>query len=800
MKAMILAGGEGTRLRPLTCDLPKPMVPIANRPCMEHIINLLKRHGITQIGVTLAYLPQMISDYFGTGEAFGVNLKYFTEEVPLGTAGCIGNAREFLQDSADFLVISGDALTDIDLTAAIRFHREKNAMATLLLKQVDVPLEYGVVVTEPDGRILRFVEKPSWNQVVSDRVNTGIYILSTKILSYIKEGEKLDFAKDIFPQLMKEGQPMYGCVADGYWCDIGDLTAYARSNGDALNGTVQIELPGTPFSSDGDLQKVRMGNHCQIGKNISFTPPCLIGDHCIIGDGAHIGQYSILGNHTVIEANASLKKSILWDCTHIGSSAELRGALICQNTKVEARTRIFEHAIVGAACTVGADSYIRPQIKVWPGKEIVAGARLQADVVWDDDIKNASSHGLFGQRGIRGTYSASLTPEALCRLGSAFAAAIRPGAAFSVAHDGSATAGTAALSFLGGAASVGARCYDAGHQTLPILRYLVKEYGHQGAAFFQIEEKQLRIICLDANGCDISRKQEKKIERLHATCDLPSAPTDCIAPVSPLQNGRELYIAFLQRLLQKDKKPGKSIAIALAGAPFVREVAEQILQGSNIFTDKTTPDFSVTFSTDGEGFDLYDETGALVSQERISLLISFLLLERYGACHLALPVDQPTVHEWLSKQYGATLDRTGVSTQDLMERISAGTIRQQADAQLSMRYDAIYFVLHLALWLQQQNIPLSKLLQTIPHPAMAEEELDCAFQLKGRVMRKLAEENADSIRESADGIQIFTEKGWILILPDATRPVVRMTAEGYTEEFAKELLLDFERKINGYLQ
>lgn len=800
MKAMILAGGEGRRLRPLTCDLPKPMVPVANRPCMEHIINLLKRHGITQIGVTLAYLPQMITEYFGDGTAFGVSLKYFTEEKPLGTAGCIGNAREFLLendgDNDDtFLVISGDALTDIDLTKAIQFHREKKSLATLLLKQVDVPLEYGVVVTEADGRISRFVEKPSWSQVVSDRANTGIYLLSKKLLPYIKKGEKMDFAKDIFPRLLAEQRPMYGYVANGYWCDIGDLSAYAKANQDALDGTIQVDLPAA--------QNVRMGNHCQIGKNVTFSPPCLIGDYCIIGNDVRIEKYSILGNHTVVGAGASLKKSILWDSVSIGKNAELRGALLCQNTKVEPGARIFEQAIVGAGSIAGANSYIPPHIKVWPGKEIEAGARLQDHVVWDSHKGAGTGSTLFGARGIQGIYGTALTPAMLCRAGSALAASLPAGAVLSIAHDGSATADAAAHAFLGGAAAVGARCCYAGQLTLPILRHCIKEHGHHGGAFLQTEGAMLHIFCLDGNGCDFSKKQEKKTERLYATCDLPTAPADFMKSVSSLHNETSSYVdAFRQQLPLSDEK---FITISLSGAPFVRNIAEEVLQADCIDLvsdeDKLLADFSVTFGKNGEQFDLYDETGQLVSEERLSVLISFLLLERYGSDFtLVLPADQPSVHEWLARQYGATLTRAGISPQDMMERISDHTIRQQADAQLSMRYDAIYFVLQLALWLQKNRLTVSKLLQTIPHPAMADTELVCKPYQKGHVMQRLAEENADSIHDSADGIQIFTEKGWIFILPDATRPVVHMTAEGYSEEFAKELLVDFERKINGYLQ
>src|SRR5690554_6704997 len=196
MKAVIMAGGEGTRLRPLTCNLPKPMVPILNKPMMEHIIKLLKRHQITDIASTLWYLPRDVTDYFGDGSDFGVKMEYYVEEEPLGTAGSVKNAEQFLDET--FIVVSGDSLTDIDLTKAVEFHRANNAVATLVLTKVSNPLNYGIVITAEDGRIRQFLEKPSWSEVFSDTVNTGIYVLEPEVLQLFDKGQNFDFSKDLF--------------------------------------------------------------------------------------------------------------------------------------------------------------------------------------------------------------------------------------------------------------------------------------------------------------------------------------------------------------------------------------------------------------------------------------------------------------------------------------------------------------------------------------------------------------------------------------------------------------------------
>src|SRR5712691_4641633 len=242
MKAVIMAGGEGTRLRPLTSNAPKPMMPVVNRPMMEHIVKLLKEHGFDDIVVTLAFLPQTIRTYFGDGSEFGVRMAYATEESPLGTAGSVRNAKDELDEP--FLVISGDVLTDFDLSEVVRFHEEHKAMATIALKAMENPLEFGIVITRDDGSIDRFLEKPTWGQVFSDTINTGIYVLQPEIFDFIPAGEVVDFSGDVFPAVLARNLPLLGTVVEGYWEDVGTLDAYRAAHEDALAERVELDIPG----------------------------------------------------------------------------------------------------------------------------------------------------------------------------------------------------------------------------------------------------------------------------------------------------------------------------------------------------------------------------------------------------------------------------------------------------------------------------------------------------------------------------------------------------------------------------
>jgi Nucleoside-diphosphate-sugar pyrophosphorylase involved in lipopolysaccharide biosynthesis/translation initiation factor 2B, gamma/epsilon subunits (eIF-2Bgamma/eIF-2Bepsilon) len=242
MQAVIMAGGFGTRLRPITCNVPKPMAPMANRPMLSHIIELLKTHGLSDLTMMLYYQPEVITDYFGDGSKMGVKIRYLKPEADLGTAGSVKFAQKNLPGT--FLVISGDVLTDFDLKQAIDFHNKKKAMATIVLTRVANPLQYGVVITDNEGKIERFLEKPSWGEVFSDTINTGLYILDPSVLDLIPPDKPFDFSKELFPLLLKENKPLYGYIAEGYWKDVGNHEEYRLGHQDILDGKVKINIDG----------------------------------------------------------------------------------------------------------------------------------------------------------------------------------------------------------------------------------------------------------------------------------------------------------------------------------------------------------------------------------------------------------------------------------------------------------------------------------------------------------------------------------------------------------------------------
>ncbi|MET0275792.1 MAG: sugar phosphate nucleotidyltransferase, partial [Acidimicrobiia bacterium] len=424
MKAVILAGGEGTRLRPLTSNQPKPMMPLVNKPMMEHIVNLLQLHGFDDIVVTVAFLANQIRDYFGDGSDFGVTMRYATEDSPLGTAGSVRNASSELDDT--FLVISGDVLTDIDLTAFVKAHRDANATASIALKHVENPLEFGIVITQPDGTIERFLEKPTWGQVFSDTINTGIYVLEPQVFDFIPDGEVVDFSGDVFPALLENGHTLHGHVSEGYWEDVGELGAYIRAHKDVLDGKVKVDIDGF------ELGKGRwLGNDVEISPDARIDGPVVIGDACRVEAGAHIQGYTVLGTDVIVKADAVLERAVCHDHVYVGPGTNLRGCVIGRNTDLRAHVRVEDGTVVGDECFVGQDAVINPNVKVYPFKTVESGATVTSSIVWE----SRGARTLFGRRGVSGLANVDVNPELVVRLATAYGTALPKGSVVTISRD-----------------------------------------------------------------------------------------------------------------------------------------------------------------------------------------------------------------------------------------------------------------------------------------------------------------------------------------------------------------------------
>ena len=332
MQALILAGGEGTRLRPLTIHTPKPVVPIVNRPFLYYQIEILKQAGIRDITLSLSYQPTKIADLFGDGEEMGLQIRYTVEASPLGTAGAYKNAAANLTDTA--VIFNGDILTDIDIARVVAHHREKKAAAAIVLTPVENPSAYGLVETEADGRVRRFLEKPKPDEITCNTINAGVYVLEPHILNYIPAGEKFSFEYQLFPALLANQEPFYAFTWDGYWLDIGTPQRYLQANDDLINSRLGFQVERAPVAAgggEGDAPRVD-------GRSV-------IDPTCSLKPGVEIVN-SVLGANCIIEERARIENSVLLAGTRVGKAAEVRGSIIGKSGIIGRNSRV-ESAVLG---------------------------------------------------------------------------------------------------------------------------------------------------------------------------------------------------------------------------------------------------------------------------------------------------------------------------------------------------------------------------------------------------------------------------------------------------------------------
>lgn len=354
MKAVILIGGEGTRLRPLTCNTPKALVPILNRPFLEHLLRYLEKHGIRDIILAIGYLPDPIQSSLGDGAQFGVHLTYLVEESPLGTAGAVKNAEPFLD--SPFTVFNGDILTEIDMTAMIRRHQEIKPKVSIALTPVDNPTAYGLVETDNKGMVRRFVEKPSWEKVTTNMINAGIYILEPDVLAHIPASTPSMFEHHIFPMLLKMGDPILSYPSEAYWIDIGTPEKYLKVHHDLLlkwgDGSVRIE------------------GESQIHPTAHIEGPVLIGEGCSIAANAQIKGPTVLGPRCKIAKGTVVEGAVLWQDSQVAERTVLRNCIVGSFSRIEKNCYILEDCVLGDNVTVSEGSRLAKGAMIWPNSHV----------------------------------------------------------------------------------------------------------------------------------------------------------------------------------------------------------------------------------------------------------------------------------------------------------------------------------------------------------------------------------------------------------------------------------------------
>ena len=808
-----MAGGEGTRLRPLTANQPKPMLPMANRPMAEHVVNLLRRHGFEDIVVTVAFLANHIRTYFGDGSEFGVRMVYATEATPLGTAGSVLNAREELDER--FLVISGDVLTDIDLSELVEFHEKQGAIATIALKAMENPLEFGIVITDANGRVERFLEKPGWGDVFSDTINTGIYVLEPEVLEWIEPGRPVDFSGEVFPAMLDEGRPLYGFVAGGYWEDVGTLEAYLSAHTDILDAKVDVSVPGFPLRPG-----VWVGEGAEVHPSATVRGPAVIGDNCRIGHDAQIGAHCVLGANVRVGDNSFLERTVVHDNTYLAPSVTARGAVISRSCDIRLGAHLEEGVVLGDGCRVGSGAVLRAGVKVYPNKTIDPGAVITSSIVWE----SRGQRSLFGRLGVSGLANVDLSPELAMRVAMAYGTILPKDSTITTSRDSSRAARVLKRAVMVGLTAAGCNVDDLEAATVPVTRFAVRTGSASGGITVRLvadDPQSVSLRFLDANGVDLDEVTQRKIERMHDREESRRVLAAEIGDIDFPSRTLESYTLELTGLVDLDAIRRSRFKLVLDYAfgttSFVmpnvlaKLGAEVLVMNPHVSTpgvlsfdravhasrvgelvQSSGAHLGAMFDPDGEQLTLVDDRGRVMSDDESLCLLARLVLDAEPGRPIAVPVDAPRQVATLAAEAGSEVLWSKLVAADLMETSARPGVCFGGNTQGGFifprflpAFDAVAALVHVLSLLARSDVLLSERAADLLSPHVTRVEVPTPFEQKGVVMRMLLERLPGEDPVLVDGIKVVDDRGWTLVVPDPEAPATLVTAEGETIEDAE---------------
>lgn len=823
-----MAGGFGTRLRPLTCNLPKPMAPMANRPMMHHIVNLLKQLGIREILSLLYYQPESITGYFGNGSAFDIEMFYVQSEADFGTAGSVRNASEFLDER--FVVISGDVLTDIDLQKAIEFHEEKGAKATLVLTRVPDPLAFGVVMTNDDGKITRFLEKPQWGEVFSDTINTGIYILEPEVLDLIPYKQDFDFSKDLFPLMLEQNMGLYGYIGEGYWRDVGNLDEYQQAHLDILNGEVRVEIPGT------DQNNVFVGEDVQIGDEVQFEGRVVLGDGAIVESGATIAN-SVIGNKVRVGSGSMLRDSVIWAGSQIGRRSHLTSDVLCDDVEIGDDVVIAEKVYIADRCKIGNEARLLANIKLWPDKEVESRSTVSSSLVWADRWARE----LFTNARITGLSNIEMTPEFGAKLGSALGAFAGKGRSVAISRDADNVSRMIHRSMTTGLMSAGVIVNDLQQTPIPLTRSELRN-GKQAAGVHvrksPHDRRKTDIIFFNPDGRDMPPGRTKSIERLFFGEEYQRAPYNEVGSILFPERTSEAYItAFLESLDDEAIRSARmrialdfSYGVASTLLPNIlgalgpevvslngyqdptrmaREREEIAAAQKKLGEVVTSLGYDMGFIIDPGAEKIYAvcETGEPIWNYRLLTIVTKLYLETHPHVKkIAVPVVASSEVELIAAEYNVEIVYTKNTHLAMMEATNdpevgfvGGTRGGFVFPEFLFAIDGMYATAKIMEMTSKSGLTLGTLDRELPRRAVTERTIDCPWELKGRAMRRAMEHSENMKRQLIDGVKIFlNDRDWVLLIPDKERPRFHVVVETDSAEKSAQLALEYEKLVREW--
>lgn len=829
-KAVIMAGGFGTRLRPLTTSIPKPMAPLMNVPMMEHIVNLLKLHNIGDVLSVLYYQPEIIKSHFGDGSNFGINMSYVQAMADYGTAGAVKNAAEHIGLQERFIIISGDVLTDFDISDALKFHIENKAKATILLTRVPNPLQFGIVMTDAEGRITRFLEKPSWGEVFSDTINTGIYILEPDVLDLIPFQREFDFSKDLYPLMLRENIPLYGYIAEGYWRDIGNLNEYQTACADILAGKVKVELKGTPITNG------IIGEGTEIADDARILGKVVAGKNSTVGKGALLRD-SVIGNNVTIGSGARVTGSVIWDNVVIGESASLTDDVICNDTIIGNDATIQENVFIAERCNIGSYAQLAPNIKLWPRKQVESGAILSRSLVQEEKWLRE----LFTEARISGQTNIEVNPEFAAKLGSAIGSALGSGVTVALSRDADAASRMTARAINAGLMSVGVSVGDLQLTSIPQTRQELRNGKYAAGIHIRRSVRyndRTDIILFNGDGRDLPSSKAKTIERLFFGEDIRRVAFDKVGNISFPERSSEHYInRFIGSLDATGIASRKfhfliDYSFGLASGIFP-QILGQLQCGAvsmNSYIDLTRSYSDTNTTTEAEevssvmrslgyplGFKIdaaaeriaiVDEYGVWYPPQRLLSIVVKLFLEANKdkrPFSIAVPVIASAEIDILAAEYDVNVIRIKNSHSAMVEATTNKDVAFVGDSRGRFIFpdylfasDAMFTIGKILEMMSLTGLSIADAHAAIPMRFKVQTSVACPWEAKGRVMRRAMEHTEREERQLIDGVKVFLGQDSVLLLPDKERASFFVFTEGETQAAAQSLSDEYAELIRRW--
>lgn len=796
-KAVIMAGGFGTRLRPLTMTIPKPMVPILNAPMMEHIVNLLRRHNVNNIVSVLYFQPDKITDHFEDGSKFGMDMDYVLAQADFGTAGAVKNAQQHLTER--FIIISGDVLTDFDLSKALEFHIERKAAATILLTRVPMPLQYGIVMTDNNGKITRFLEKPSWGQVFSDTINTGIYILEPEVLDLIPYREEFDFSKDLFPLMLEKDMPLYGYIAEGYWRDVGNLDEYHYGQLDSLQGKIKLETKGIKKNN------VTIGTNTSIAASAKFNGTVQIGDNVVIGEHAVIND-SIIGNNCKIGDGSKLNRVTLWNNISVGRFVEMSDDVICDNVFIDDGATIAENVFIAERCTIGANSVLNSNIKLWPEKNVEEGAVLSMSLVQEEKWLRE----LFTDARISGLANIEINPDFGAKLGAAIGLSIGKNATLLASRDPDKVSRIMKRSITAGLASVGININDLQAVSIPQTRQELRTGRYDIGIHVRRSPRDPNntdIIIFNKDGRDISIAMTKKIERYFFGEDIKRVHYSDVGSIAYPERTNEIYINRFMQSLDTDLIRSKNFKILIDYSfGLASTILPNILGNLNAdvislhnFVDASRfhpePDLKAIeedetgkimrslgyelgfrIEAGAEKISLIDDRGVWYSPSRLLAIVTKLFLETHKESEpykIAVSVVAGGEIEEIAREYDVEVIRIKNSHSAMMDAtidedvlFVGGVYGGFIFRDFLFASDGMFSVGQIIEMLAKCKLKLSELDDMLPRRFQYQIEINVPWNSKGTIMRRIMEHSETMHRQLVEGVKILLDDtNSVLLLP-----------------------------------